>query len=251
MRFIHVGITGADGFIGGWIKKKLEVIDGVVVHSISYLELFNSNSKKLAEFAKKNDVIIHAAAATRESNLPLIAGNIVASYNLLTAVEKNNKASKIIFLSSSAVDVKKRLVYGDSKYLVELMLEDFSRLYKRRVSIFRLTNVFGEGSRPFHNTAVATFCYQVAKGEKLKVNKKGAPLMLVYVGDVVSAISEEVFKKRKELFFFKKIYTKNIITVPALAKLITSFKNLKNQKNLKSKFHKDLYKTYLSFVYGK
>lgn len=248
---MKIGITGADGFIGGWIKKNLEAIDGVTVHSISYLELFNLNSKKLAEFAKKNDVVIHAAAATRESNLPLIAGNVVASYNLLSAVEKNNKNSKIIFLSSSAVDVKKRLVYGDSKYLVELMLEDFSRLYKRRVSIFRLTNVFGGGSRPFHNTAVATFCYQVAKGEKLKINKKGAPLMLVYVGDVVSAISEEVFKKRKELFFFKKIYTKNIITVPALAKLIISFKNLKNPKNLKSKFHKDLYKTYLSFVYGK
>ncbi|MEW6617664.1 MAG: NAD-dependent epimerase/dehydratase family protein [Patescibacteria group bacterium] len=246
---MNIGITGGRGFIGSHIALSFREVHNANVFLFDRPGGDILNKKSIEKFIQGKDVIIHTAAVNRGTDEEIMRGSVEGALNLLSAVSKLKKKPKIIFLSS--IQAETDTLYGISKRLCELIFEDASKVYKIPVSIFRLTNVFGEGSRPFYNTVVATFCYQVAQGEKLKVNKKGTPLMLVYVDDVVSAISEEVFKKRKKLFFFKKIYTKNIITVPALAKLITSFKNLKNPKNLKSKFHKDLYKTYLSFVYGK
>lgn len=246
---MNIGITGGKGFIGSHVALSLKEMRGANIFLFDKPRGDMLDKKSVEEFVKGKDVIIHAAAVNRGTDAEVVRGNIESTLNLLSVVSKLKKKPKIIFLSSTQAETD--TLYGISKKLCESILEHASNTHKIPVSIFRLTNVFGEGSRPFYNTVVATFCYQVARGEKLRVNKKGAPLMLVYVGDVARVISEEVFKKRKESFFFKKIYTKNIITVPALAKLITSFKNLKNQKNLKSKFQKDLYRTYLSFVYGK
>jgi len=246
---MNIGITGGKGFIGSHIASSLKEMRDANIFLFDKPQGDILDKKSLGKFMKGKDVIIHAAAVNRGTDEEIMKGNVGGTLNLLSVVSKLKKKPKIIFLSS--IQSETDVLYGVSKRLCELIFEDASEVYKIPVSIFRLTNVFGEGSKPFYNTVVATFCYQVARGKKLKVNKKGDPLMLVYVGDVVRAISEEVFKKRKELFFFKKIYTNNIITVPALAKLITSFKNLKNPKSLKSKFYKDLYKTYLSFVYGK
>jgi len=246
---MNIGITGGKGFIGSHVALSFKEVPNANIFLFDRPRGNILNKKLVEKFIRGKDVIIHTAAINRGTDEEVVRGSVEGVLNLLSAISKLQKKPKIIFLSS--IQAETDTLYGISKKLCESILEHASRTYKLPVSIFRLTNVFGEGSRPFYNTAVATFCYQVARGKKLKVNKKGAPLMLVYVGDVVNAISEEVFKKRKELFFFKKIYTKNIITVPALAKLITSFKNSKDPKNLKSKFHKDLYKTYLSFVHAK
>ena len=246
---MNIGITGGKGFIGSHVALSLKKMPNANIFLFDRPGGNILDKKSIEKFVKGKDVIIHTAAINRGTDEEVVKGNVEGTLNLLSVVSKLKRKPKIIFLSS--IQAEADTIYGISKKLCELMLEHASRKYKFPVSIFRLTNVFGEGSRPFYNTVVATFCYQIARGQKLGVNKKGAPLMLVYIGDVANALSEEAFKKRKELFFFKKVYTKNIITVPALAKLITSFKNLKNPENLKSKFHKDLYKTYLSFVYGK
>lgn len=246
----RIGITGANGFIGGHIRKALEQFKGVKVFSFDRPkhDLLNINQRDLINFVKSKDVIIHAAATTRASNWDLAAGNVVATYNLASVLQHFNKRAKLIFLSSSAVDLKKQSVYGLSKQLTEIMLEDFSQNYKRPVTVLRLINIFGEGSRPFHNTVIATFCHQIAHGEKLKINRKGLPLKLMYIGDAVKIIISEIFKKRKNNFYFRRVDSKNNITVPELSKLITSFKSLKSSQKLRNKFHRDLYRTYLSFV---
>ena len=126
------------------------------------------------------------------------------------------------------------------------MIEDFSRRTKIPVAIFRLTNVFGEGCKPFYNSVVATFCHQIANNKELTINpeSRNKKINLIYVGDVVKIILKEIKKYRKNTFYFKKIDSKNEISVGNLAKLIQSFKN---KPKLKSKFYKDLYKTYLSY----
>ncbi|MFA5797895.1 MAG: NAD-dependent epimerase/dehydratase family protein [Candidatus Woesearchaeota archaeon] len=246
---MNIGITGGRGFIGSHIATSLKRMRGANIFLFDKPGEDILNKKSVEKFVKGKDLIIHAAAVNRGTDEEVVRGSIEGTLNLISAVSRLKKKSKIIFLSS--IQAETDTLYGISKKFCESMLTHASRTHKIPVSIFRLTNVFGEGSRPFYNTAVATFCYQVAQGEKLKVNKEGVPLMLVYIDNVVRVISEEVFKKRKESFYFKKVYTKNIVSVPALAKLIESFKDVKNIKKIKSKFHKDLYKTYLSFVHGK
>src|SRR3989344_8341383 len=236
---LKIGITGRRGFIGGHITAALKN-KGI---KITFFDLPNNylmkTGRNLENFVKNKDAIIHAAAINRGTDLEIIAGNVAATYNLISAMEKYNSKVKLIYLSSTQAELD--TLYGKSKRLAEIMLEDFSKRNKIPVSIFRLINVFGEGCRPFYNSVVATFCYRAAKGKKLKVNgdKK---FKFLYVDDLIKIILKEIIIKRKNLFYFKAISSKNEIAISDLAKLILSFKEKKLY--LKSKFHKDLYKTY-------
>jgi len=243
---LKIGITGGKGFIGKHLAAALKEKKGI---KISYFDLPENNlltpGVSLKKFVKNNDVIIHAAAVNRGTNTEVIAGSVVAVYNLVEEIEKNKSRAKFIFLSS--IQAETETLYGKSKKLAEIILEDFSRRNKAPVSIFQLTNVFGEGGRPFYNSAVATFCHQVAKGQKLTVHpqSRNKKINLIYIGEVADTIVKEVFTKRTQKFYFKKVISKNEIKVGDLAKLIESFKHEKPKS--KNKLNQDLYKTYLSY----
>lgn len=245
---MRIGITGAKGFIGSHIAAALKEKKNV---KISFFDLPEGNllesGEALKKFVKGKDAIIHAAAINRGTNTEVVAGSVVATYNLISVTEKLKIRPKLIFLSSIQVEIG--TLYGKSKELAEIMLEDFSSQYKIPVSIFRLTNVFGEGCRPFYNSVMATFCYQVANGQELTINpqSRNKKFNLIYVGDVAKMIKAETFRRRKSPFYFKRIDSKNKITIAELAKLIQSFKNPEKMPKLKLKFERDLYKTYLLY----
>ncbi|MBI4993489.1 NAD-dependent epimerase/dehydratase family protein [Candidatus Wolfebacteria bacterium] len=243
---LKIGITGSKGFIGGHIVAGLEN-QGV---KLSFFDLPKNNLLKpnpnlLKKFILRNDIIIHAAAINRGMDIEVIAGSVVATYNLISAMEKCGSKAKLIFLSS--IQAETETLYGKSKRLAEIMLEDFSNRIKSPVSIFRLTNIFGEWGKPFYNSVIATFCHQVAKGEKLNVNPNDKKIKFLYVGDFVKIIIKELTLERKNNFYLKTISSSNEISIPDLANLIESFK--KNKFKAKNKFYKDLYKTYLSYQY--
>ena len=245
---LKIGITGSRGFVGGHIAAVLEN-QGV---KLSFFDkpknnLLNPKDDELKNFVFKNDVVIHTAAINRGNDAEVVAGSIVATYNLIFAMEKYKSKAKLIFLSS--IQAETDTLYGKSKRLTEIMLEDFSKRNRIPVSIFRLTNVFGERCRPFYNSVVATFCYQAANNQNITVHpeSRNKKFNLIYVGDVARLIKKEIFTKRKNLFYFKRVSTKNEMSVGNLAKLMQLFKNKKPLK-LKSKFEKDLYSTYLSHL---
>lgn len=244
-----IGITGSQGFIGSHITAALKN-QGV---ELSFFDLPKNDllksGKNFENFVKNKDVIIHTAAVNRGTDVEIIAGNVIVTYNLISAMEKCKSRAKLIYLSS--IQAETDTLYGKSKRLTEIMLGDFSNRTKIPVSIFRLTNVFGEGCKPFYNSVVATFCYQAANGKKLTVKpeSKNKKINLIYVKDAINEITKEIEIRRKQPFYLKKIDSKNEISIGNLAKLIQSFKNIKEQPKLK--FNKDLYKTYLSYSNGK
>lgn len=240
-----IGITGSQGFIGGHIALALKNQGA----KLSFFDLPKNDllkhGKNLENFIKGKNVIIHAAAVNRGTDTEVIGGSVVAVYNLISAMKESKSRAKMIFLSS--IQAETETLYGKSKRLAEVMLEDFSKRTKTPATIFRLTNVFGEGCRPFYNSVVATFCHQIANGKELTVNpeSKNKKINLIYVGDVAEIIAREAFIRRKPLFCLKKIDSKNEISVADLAELIRSFKN---KPKLNNKFEKDLHKTYLSYL---
>lgn len=245
---IKIGITGSRGFIASHTINSLKNKRNV---RLSFFDLPENNllepNDVLKKFVKNKDVIIHTAAINRGPEAEIITGSVVATYNLISAMLKLKSRAKLIFLSS--IQAETGTLYGQSKKLTEIMLEDFSNRYKIPISVFRLTNVFGEGCRPFYNSVIATFCYQAANNQKMTVQpeSRNKKINLIYVKDVAKMIIKEIFTKRQKPFYFKRISTKNEISVGDLAKIIASFRAGKPQK-LKNKFHRDLYKTYLSYL---
>ncbi|MEK7635662.1 MAG: NAD-dependent epimerase/dehydratase family protein [Patescibacteria group bacterium] len=249
---LKIGITGSQGFIGGHIAVVLKN-QGV---KLSFFDLPKNDllkpGKNLENFIKDKDAIFHTAAVNRGTDTEIIVGSVVSTYNLISAIEKLKKRPKLIFLSS--IQAETETLYGKSKRLAEIMLEDFSKKNKIPVVIFRLTNVFGEGCKPFYNSVVATFCYQAANGKELTVNpeSRNKKINLIYVKNVASEIVKEISCRRNNNFYLKNINSKNEISIGDLAKLIQSFKNQQKLKSLlagkQGKFYKDLYKTYLSYV---
>ncbi|MDO8557244.1 MAG: NAD-dependent epimerase/dehydratase family protein [Candidatus Jorgensenbacteria bacterium] len=245
---IRVGITGAGGFLGGHISRALAAHGGASISKCDVSKGCNLIDPRAAErFVCDKDVIIHAAAVSRGSDADIIAGSVVATWNLLSAAAALKKKPKIIFFSSIHAASFDN-TYGISKKLTEVMLEDFAKRLGVPVSIFRLTNVFGEGSKPFYTSVVATFCYQLSHGKKPTVSPLARKVTFIYVGDVVRLIAREVFTKRRGKFYFKHVASKNQITVPQLAALLQKLSSMKNESELKSKFERDLYRTYKSYT---
>jgi UDP-2-acetamido-2,6-beta-L-arabino-hexul-4-ose reductase len=243
---IKIGITGSRGFIG---QHLIETLQKNKNFELFYCNLPNCNllnPSSLEEFVKNKDVIVHLAAVNRGTDTEIVAGTVVATYNLLSIMEKMHSRAKLIFVSSIWAETD--TVYGQSKKLAEIMIKDYSTRNKTPATIFRLTNVFGERCKPFYNSVVATFCYQVANNQRLTIKNGNKKLNFIYVKDLTKLIEKEILTKRKRLFYFKRIVPPNELSVLELAKLIKSFKNLKNKTLLKSKFYRDLYRTYLSYT---
>jgi len=243
---MKVGITGSAGFIGKHLAETLKRRKDIqlFIFDLPCGNLLKPNNS-LKNFVRGKDIIIHAAAINRGSDEEIITGGVVATYNLVSVIKKIRGKPKLIFLSSTQAETD--TVYGLSKKLTEILLKSFSERYKIPVTVFRITNVFGEGCRPFYNSAVATFCYQAARNKKLTVTNGKRKVSFIYVKDLVKIILNEVFVKRKNHFYFKRVATNNIITVEKLARLIKSFDKIKAPQKLKAKFYKDLYRTYLSY----
>jgi len=243
---MNIAITGDKGFVGSRLKKDLER-EGfcISVFNEKKYDFFNVDSLK--KFVSNKDVIIHLAAVNRGTNKEIIAGNVCLTYNLLRAVKKFKSKAKIIYSSSIQAEIDS--VYGLSKRLAEIILKDFSEELQIPVTIFRITNIFGERCRPFYNSAVATFCYQAVHNKKLSIQSGSGnkEIQLIYVEEVIKNIIKEIKTRRKNLFFLKYIASDNKITVEKLAQLINSFKKInlkKKNQTFHSNFYKDLYNTY-------
>jgi UDP-2-acetamido-2,6-beta-L-arabino-hexul-4-ose reductase len=242
---LRIGITGFNGFIAQHISSNLKKNEDIKVYGYGHPKEDLMDPKSISRFVADKDIIIHAAAVNRGSDMEVIEGSIIATRNLISAMVKSHKKiKKIIFLSS--VQAETETLYGLSKKMAERMLEEFSREYKIPVTVLRLTNVFGEGCRPFYNSVVATFCYQTTRDKKLLINNSRRKLNLIYIGNIVSLIMRETFNIKKKVFRLRRVVSNNNITIANLAVLIQSFKKLDSSDRLKSKFHKDLYNTFLS-----
>lgn len=243
---MKIGITGGKGFIGSHLAGKFKKENHqVLIFDFPDNDLLAPKEENLKKFVRDSQVIIHAAGINHGSNTEIVAGNLVATYNLISAMSRYHSRAKLIFISS--IQAETNTVFGKSKELTEIMLRDFSRQTKNQVTVFRTINVFGPACQPFYNSVVATFCYQTAKNQELLVNHPGKKINFIFIKDLVKIIQDEIWKNRGANFYFKRISSVHWITIGKLAKLIKSFGRRGNPKKLRSKLEKDLFQTYLSY----
>ena len=120
-----------------------------------------------------------------------------------------------------------------------------------KVLVYRLPNVFGKWCRPNYNSAIATFCHNIARDIPIKVNDPNVVMNLVYIDDVVEELIRAVNGKETRNGDFCIIPTVHTIKLGRVAELLLSFKDSRSDLSIPDMgdaFTKKLYATYLSYL---
>lgn len=185
-----IAITGSSGFLGSYLIEALRK-EGMEI------SLFDENKDSLfevetmKEFLHEADVVVHLAGANRDTDYNLFKVNTLGTAGLMEAVLKFSPNAKIIF--SSSFQVYGESAYGLSKKLAENIIESFSRIYGIKGVIFRISNIYGLGGKPFYNSVIATFSHLIKNNKPIVIDGTGDQKRdYIYVEDVVSAIKKAI-----------------------------------------------------------
>lgn len=181
---MRVLVTGANGFIGKNLVVRLgeEGFEAVPFTRDDPVE-------RLAAMVKEADAVIHLAGENRPADPTAFeAVNTGLTRALCEALRAARKPMKLIFASS--IQAERDNPYGVSKRGGEAAIEALAAEADVACAIYRLPNVFGKWCRPNYNSAVATFCHNIARGLPISISDPDAPLRLVYVDDVISSFIE-------------------------------------------------------------
>ena len=181
---MRILITGADGFIGKNLRIRLRELGHTDVVGI----VSTTSSAALTAAVAGADFVFHLAGVNRPKDPAEFAtGNTGFTQTLCDALRSSGRRVSVAFASSTQAALANP--YGRSKKDAESALLDYASTTGARVYLFRLTNVFGKWCRPNYNSAVATFCHNIARGLPVSVNDPDAPLQLVYIDDVMVALT--------------------------------------------------------------
>jgi len=181
---MRIVVTGADGFIGRnlrWRLRELGHDDVVALTRATPVERWE-------ERLRGAGFVFHLAGVNRPPDPALYdAGNAGVTDALCRALARSGSDATVVYASSTQAELDNP--YGRSKRAAEERLFAHARERGSAVHVFRLPNVFGKWSKPDYNSAVATFCHRIARGEEIVVHDAAAPLRLLYVDDVVAAFA--------------------------------------------------------------
>lgn len=195
---MNVLVTGANGFIGKNLVEALKnVRDGkdrtrnVVIDEIFCYDVASEKSE-LAEYCKKADFVFNLAGVNRPKDPnEFEKGNFGFASELLETLEANSCKCPVMLASSVQASLSGRYAgseYGKSKRNGERLFFDYAEETGAEVFVFRFPNVFGKWCRPNYNSAVATFCYNIANDLPITVNDRNTVLELAYIDDVIDSL---------------------------------------------------------------
>lgn len=176
---MKVMVTGANGFVG----RNLAVRLGEVGHEVLAIGR-DTDEQGWQDAAREADFVVHLAGVNRPlDTAEFETGNVGLTRRLCTLLAEAGNPAPIVYSSSTQAD--RDQPYGNSKAVAEAVLLAHGTAMGAPVAVFRLPNVFGKWARPDYNSAVATFCHRIARGEAIEIHDPNAVLRLVYVDDVV------------------------------------------------------------------
>ncbi len=254
---MNILITGAKGFIGRNLVAELNNIKEGKAKGYGLsadLNIFEydmgTDPSLLDRFCRDADFVFHLAGVNRPKEQgEFMEGNFGFTSTLLDALKRYGNNCPVMLASSIQAELDNP--YGVSKKAGEDLLFSYGREVGAEVLVYRFPNVFGKWCRPNYNSAVATFCNNVANDLPIQVNDRSVNMTLVYIDDVVSELISTLEGKPTRVGEFCSVPVEHKITLGEIVDLIYSFKESRENlqvADLSDGFTKKLYSTYLSYL---
>lgn len=249
-KLIKVGITGQGGFIGrhlyNFLGTKAEEIE-----RISFQRNYFENQPELQKFVKSCDVIVHIAAMNRHEDQQVIYDtNVGLVHRLIDACDATNSTPKIIF--SSSTQEERDNLYGKSKRDGRQLLEKWATNLGGKVASLIIPNVFGPFGKPFYNSFIATFSYQILQGKQPTVINDST-VNLIYINELLEVFYTEIIKQNSENIQSYAVPHTSSRKVSEILRLLKDFKTQYIDNNQVPKvdlnsFELNLFNTFTSFI---
>ena len=192
---MNILVTGAKGFVGRNLVSQLHNIQSGKARNypVSGTELkvfeydIDSDPAELDVYCKNADFVFNLAGVNRpKDQAEFMKGNFGFASTLLDTLKKYNNTCPVMISSSTQAALDN--LYGESKRAGENLLFEYAKETGAKVLVYRFPNVFGKWCRPNYNSAVATFCNNIANDLPIRVNDSSVVMNLVYVDDVVDEL---------------------------------------------------------------
>ena len=267
-------ITGAKGFVGKNLVENLKNIkEGKNrTRDLKIDEIFeydiDTDPSILDGFCKEADFVFNLAGVNRpKDQSEFMEGNFGFASTLLETLKKYKNNCPVMLSSSIQATLIGRYGesdYGKSKLAGEELFFNYSKETEAKVLIYRFPNLFGKWCRPNYNSAVATFCNNIANDLPIQVNDRNTKLELLYIDDLIEEMLDALEEKEHHCEFdglnavekqegrYCFVPTTHQVTLGEIVDLLYSFNN--QPKTLvvpeipNNSFAKKLYSTYLSYL---
>lgn len=241
-------VTGAGGFIGRNLTAELERREGIEILPFG----LDSPAELLNEYCRECSFVYNLAGVNRpEHEEEFMEGNFGFVKMLVETLKKYSNVCPV--MTASSIQAALDNPYGKSKKAGEDLLFAYGKETGASVFIYRFPNVFGKWCRPNYNSAVATFCHNIAHGRPIQVNDRSKGMELVYIDDVVEellqALEGHPHMNSEGYCYVSTVYEKSLGDI---VDLLQSFQ--KSRESLmvpdvtEGSFKKKLYSTYLSYL---
>ena len=268
-------ITGAKGFVGKNLVCNLRnIMEGknrtrpdIVIDAIFEYDI-DTDPALLDEYCAQADFVFNLAGVNRpKENSEFMAGNFGFASTLLDTLKKHGNNCPVMLSSSIQATLIGRYGqsdYGKSKLAGEELFFQYAQDTGAKVMVYRFPNLFGKWCRPNYNSAVATFCNNIANDLPITVNDRATELELLYIDDLVEEMLDALEGKEHRCGYdglnpiqeasgrYCYVPTTHKVTLGEIVDLLQEFKaqpaTLLMPKMPEGSFAKKLFSLYLSYL---
>jgi UDP-2-acetamido-2,6-beta-L-arabino-hexul-4-ose reductase len=274
-RAMNILVTGAKGFVGKNLVATLKNIrDGkdrtrpaLKIENVFEYDL-SSEPEELECYCKEAHFVFNLAGVNRpKEQAEFMEGNFGFASTLLETLKKYHNKAPVMLSSSIQATLIGRYGesdYGKSKLAGEELFFEYGKTTSAKVCVYRFPNLFGKWCRPNYNSAVATFCYNLANDLPIQVNDPSTGLELLYIDDLVDEMLDCLEGKEHRCEYeglepqadpegkYCYVPTTHHVKLGEIVDLLNSFKEqpqtLLIPEIAPGSFAKKLYSTYLSYL---
>lgn len=272
---MNVLVTGAKGFVGKNLVAQLKNISEGKARWYGEIEIneiyeydIDSTTEQLDAWCKNCDFVFNLAGVNRPQDPEeFMKGNFGFATILLNTLKKHGNKCPVMISSSIQATLAGRFgtsEYGKSKKAGEDLMFQYAQETGAKVLVYRFPNLFGKWCRPNYNSAVATFCHNIANDLPIQINDRSTELELLYIDDLVDEMISALNGREHHCEFngvetilkddglYCAVPQTHKATLGEIVDLLQSFKSQPQTLLIPeipdNSFAKKLYSTYLSYL---